>query len=458
MSHAQDYALAHANRFRKELHDLLRIPSVSTDPAFASEVRRAAAWLADHLAEMGLTTELIETERHPLVYAEWLAAEADAPTILIYGHYDVQPAVLADGWATEPFDPVEKDGKLYARGATDDKGQFFTHVKAVEALLKAEGTLPVNVKFILEGEEESGSGSIRHFLDEHPERLQADVCVISDTSMSHIDQPEIVSALRGGIALELHVTGPRQDLHSGMYGGTVHNPAQALAEILSKLHLADHSVAVPGFYDDVLLLSDDERTEIAQLPWTEADWREETGAPAPWGEADYSLRERIGARPTLEICGMTGGYAGDGFKSIIPGKAIAKISCRLVANQEPIRIFEAVSAYIASITPPTVQSEVIFMRGAPAAQVDITHPVMQAAVAAYEQGWGAQPVFVREGGSIPIVAGFQAQLNLPVILMGFGLNTDNLHGPNEHFSVEMFHRGVATSIAFLRALEMHGIK
>ena len=457
MTHAQDYAQTHAERFRQQLHDLLRIPSVSTDPAFASEVRRAAVWLTDHLAEMGLKTELIETERHPLVYAEWLEAGADAPTLLIYGHYDVQPAVMADGWATEPFEPVEKDGKLYARGATDDKGQFFTHVKAVDALLQAEGTLPVNVKFILEGEEESGSGSISRFLNEHPERLQADVCVISDTSMSHIDQPEIVSGLRGGIALELHVTGPRQDLHSGMYGGTVHNPAQALAEILIKLHHADHSVAVPGFYDDVLLLNDDERAEIARLPWTEVDWQGETGAPAPWGEAEYNLRERIGARPTLEICGIASGYAGDGFKSIIPGKAIAKISCRLVANQEPVQVFEAVRDYIADITPPTVQSEVIYMRGAPAAQVDITHPAMQAAVTAYEQGWGAHPVFVREGGSIPIVAGFQAKLNLPVLLMGFGLSTDNLHGPNEHLTIEMFHRGVATSIAFLRAVNNHRV-
>lgn len=449
MPHAQDYARTHAEEFQRQLHELLRIPSVSTDPAFASEVRRAADWLVEHLTRIGLKAELIETQRHPLVYAEWLEAGDDAPTVLIYGHFDVQPAVMADGWATEPFEPVEKDGKIYARGATDDKGQFFAHVKAVESLLAAESKLPVNVKFILEGEEESGSGSISRFLEAHTGKLQADVCVISDTSMSHIDQPEIVYALRGSVALEVHVTGPSQDLHSGMYGGTVHNPAQALAEILAQLHDADHSVAVPGFYDDVLALSDEERAEVARVTWGEADWRAETGAPAPWGEAAYSLRERIGARPTLEICGVSSGYTGAGIKSIIPGKAIAKILCRLVANQDPMRVSEVIRDYIANMTPPTVESEVVMLRGAPAAQVDLTHPAMQAAVTAYEQGWGAPPAFVREGGSIPIVAGFQARLNLPVILMGFGLNSDNLHGPNEHFSVEMFHRGVATSIAFL---------
>lgn len=447
---AHEYASDHAGEFRQQLHEWLRIPSISTDPAYAAEVRRAALWLVDHLRGMGLETRLIDTERHPLVYAEWLGAGADKPTVLIYGHYDVQPADKADGWATEPFEPVERDGKIYARGATDDKGQTFAHIKAIESLLMTDGKLPVNVKLLIEGEEESGSTSIWTYLDQHGDQLQADVCVISDSSMAHIDQPVIVPALRGGAVMELRVTGPRQDLHSGMYGGSVHNPALALAEILSKLHHTDHSVAVPGFYDDVAPLSDEERAETAKIDWTEAEWHSETGAPLPWGEGDYSLYERVGSRPTLEITGIAGGYAGSGFKSVIPHQAIAKIGCRLVANQNPQRIYECIRDYVAQITPPTVQAEVVFVRGAPAATMDIQHPAMQTASAAYERGWGARPIFRREGGSIPIVSGFQARLSLPVILMGFGLNTDNLHGPNEHFSIEMFHRGVATAIHFLR--------
>lgn len=450
------YARDHARRFRHELYDLLRIPSISTDPAYAAEVRRAAEWLVEHLSRVGLRAERIDTQRHPLVYAEWLEA-GDAPTVLIYGHYDVQPAVIEDGWDSDPFEPVERDGKIYARGATDDKGQFFAHVKAIESLLKTGSRLPVNVKLIIEGEEEAGSVSILRFVGEQPDKLRANVCVISDTSMTHIAQPEMVYALRGGVACELHVTGPRQDLHSGMYGGTVHNPAQALAEILAQLHHPDGRVAVPGFYDDVRPLSDTERAGLARLDWTEADWLEATGAPAPWGEAGYSLRERIGARPTLEITGIIGGYGGNGYKSIVPHKAIAKIGCRLVADQEPRKIYDLLRDYLAAITPPTVRAEVVWGRGFPASLVNIDHPVMQVAARAYEQGWGTRPVFMREGGSIPIVGDFQRKLGLPVALMGFGLNSDNLHGPNEHFSIEMFQRGIDTSIAFLQLMgEMRG--
>lgn len=445
---AYDYARQHSDHFRRELHDLLRIPSVSTDMAFAAECRRAADWLVEHLRSIGLAAERIDTARHPMVYAEWMGAGA-APTVLIYGHYDVQPAVIEDGWDSEPFEPVEREGKIYARGVTDDKGQFFAHIKAVESLLRAEGRLPVNVRFIIEGEEESGSGSIMRFVAEQPEKLRADVCVISDGSMSRLDEPVIVHALRGGMVFELHITGPSQDLHSGMFGGTVHNPALALAEMLSKMHLPDGRVAVPGFYDDVRTLSDDERALMAQIEWTEDEWRSVTGAPQPWGENGYSLLERIGARPTLEITGMTSGYTGSGFKSIVPGRAVAKIACRLVPNQDPQRVFECVREYIARITPPTVSSEVLYGRGFPASEVDLNHPAMQVAVRAYERGWGARPAFRREGGSIPIVGDFQQKLGLPVVLMGFGLDSDGLHGPNEHYSIAMFERGIATSIAFL---------
>jgi len=448
---ALDYAKEHREEFREELQDFLRIPSISTDPAYADDVRQAAHWLIAHLSSIGLKTELLEAEdRHPLVYAEHKAANEDAKTVLIYGHYDVQPALKSDGWESEPFEPVARDGKIYARGATDDKGQTFAHIKAVESLLKSEKNLPVNVKFIIEGEEEAGSQFIAQFVQEHPERLAADVCVISDSSMADIEQPVILNALRGTALFTLTVHGPKQDLHSGMFGGTVHNPLQALAEIIAQLHDADGKVAVPGFYDAVRKLTEAEREAIAQIPWDNVTWAEETGAPLPWGESDYTLRERVGARPTLEITGIAGGYYGEGFKSIVPQKALAKISCRLVADQKPDDIAEKFRKFIAKIAAPTVEVDVQYMGGAPASHVNIESPMMQAAISAYEKGWGQTPLFKREGGSIPIVGDLQTRLKLPVILMGFGLGSDNLHGPNEHFSIEMFHKGIDTAIWFLK--------
>ncbi len=453
MTLALTYAEQHADQFKQELIDFLKIPSVSTDASYADDVQRAATWLADHMREIGLTVEVIETDgRHPLVYAEHIVSE-DAKTVLFYGHYDVQPAVIEDGWDSDPFDPVEKDGKLYARGATDDKGQMFIHVKAVEALLRSDDALPVNVKFIIEGEEESGSQAITAFVAEQGAKLAADVCVISDTSMSDIEQPVIINALRGVLAFELTVTGPGQDLHSGMYGGSVHNPLQALAEFIAKFHNDEGAVAVPGFYDDVRPLSDADREEIAALPWDNVAWSEDTGSPVPWGEDDYSLRERIGARPTLEVNGMAGGYYGKGLKAIIPHKAWAKISCRLVADQDPQDIMEKIQRYINKIKPPTVNVEITALgKGKEAALINTDTPAMQAAIVAYEKGWGAQPIFKREGGSIPIVSDFQNTLNLPVIMMGFGLDTDGLHGPNEHYRIEMFHKGIQTMIHFLQQM------
>lgn len=452
MTTPHEYARAQADAFRAQLHELIRIPSVSADPAYAPHMQRAASWLADHLNGIGLSAEVIPAQGHPLVYAEWLKAGPDARTLLIYGHYDVQPAALEDGWDSDPFEPVEKNGAIYARGADDNKGQFFAHVKAVESILAARGALPLNIKIILEGEEESGGESIARYVAESGARLAADVCVISDSSILTPDQPSIVYALRGIAAMELRVTGPSHDLHSGSYGGSVHNPLQALTEIVAALHDADGRVTVPGFYDDVLALSDQERAELAKIPWTEADWQAQTGAPQSWGEAGYSLRERTGARPTLEVNGLGGGYAGQGFKTVLPASGIAKISCRLVANQDPYRIYERIRDYIASITPPTVRSELIYLSGGHGAQVDINDPAMQAAVMAYEKIWGARPVFMREGGSLPIVAEFQRHLNVPVILMGFGLDSDGIHGPNEHFPVALFHKGVDTAIHFYYAL------
>ncbi|MCU0476720.1 MAG: dipeptidase [Anaerolineae bacterium] len=449
-----EYARANAERFRQDLHALLRIPSVSATPELAGEVRRAGQWLVDEMTRIGFpSVELVETAGHPIVYGEWLTAGADAPTILLYGHYDVQPADrVKDNWDSEPFEPIEKDGKIIARGSTDDKGPVVAHLKAIESIIQTTGALPVNLKVIFEGEEEVSSLHLGAFVSANLDRLKADACLISDTSIYAPDIPSIVYSLRGLVYMELHVQGPKDDLHSGVYGGTVHNPAQALAEIITQLHNPDGSVAVSGFYDEVQPLSDEERAALAKVPWRKADWAMGTGLELPWGEAQYSLRERVGARPTLEINGMASGFYGEGAKTVLPAKAMAKISCRLVADQDPRRIYERVRDFVASITPATVKSEVRLLHTGDAALVDRHSQPVQAAVQAYKAGWGgAEPVFVREGGSIPIVANFQRDLGIPVVLMGFGLDTDGAHGPNEHFHVERYHKGIETIIHFYSA-------
>lgn len=450
---ARAYSREHADRFRKELHDLLKIPSLSGDPAHAGDVRRAADWLADHLRELNLANvEVMPTDGHPVVYGEWLGAGPDSPTALVYGHYDVVPASVEDGWDTEPFEPVEKDGKIYARGATDDKGQLFIHIKALESYLRTGDGPPVNMKFLLEGEEEVSSPNLRPFLEANLDLLQADVCIISDSSMPTIDEPSILHSLRGMTYVEIEVEGPHDDLHSGFYGGAVHNPALALVEILSKLHNPDHSIAVPGFYDDVVPLTDVERAEIAKTAISDEQLTDATGIPAIWGEADYTIKERVTARPTLEINGIGSGWTGPGPKTIIPAKAMAKVSCRLVGNQDPQKIYEQIKSYVESITPDTVQVSVNLVTTGEPALIDFTIPEMQAAARAYERGWGAIPAFTRGGGSIPVVADFSNMMNMPVVMMGYGLDTDGLHGTNEHFTIEMFHRGIETAIVYLDEL------
>lgn len=454
MQPALDYAAQNAAAFRQQLFDLIRIPSVSTLPERAGAVREAAQWLADNMRRAGIeNVAVMPTAGHPVVYGDWLHAP-DAPTVLIYGHYDVQPAEKADGWDGDPFQPVERDGKVYGRGATDDKGQMFAHIKAVESILQTVGTLPVNVKFVIEGEEEIGSPNLPPFLAEHKDKLGADVCVISDGSILSEAQPSIVYALRGLTALEIEVHGPAHDLHSGMYGGAVHNPVQALAEIIAGLHDADGKVTVPGFYDDVLALSAAERAELSRTDISEAEWIAQNGAPAAWGEPEFSIRERVGARPTLEINGMAGGFYGAGVKTVLPARALAKITCRLVADQHPQKIFDLIKKHVEATAPPTVRVEVRQLKGSGhPALVDINAPSMQAAITAYERGFGAPPVFMREGGSIPVVADFQQTLGVPVVLMGFGLNTDSPHGPNEHFHLSMFSKGINTAIHFLDAIK-----
>lgn len=450
MTAPHEYAKAHAQVFLDQLKDFIRIPSVSTLPERTGDVQKAAEWLANDMRRVGLQNiEIMPTKGHPVVYAEWLGAGADAPTILVYGHYDVQPAVMEDGWDNDPFDPVERNGRLYARGSSDDKGQAFLHVKAAEAMLANGGKPRVNLKFLIEGEEEIGSPNVGQFIKDNREKLKADACVVSDTGIKDINTPSMGYSTRGLMYLEFEVFGPKQDLHSGGYGGIVHNPAQATAEIIAKLHNEDGSIAVPGFYDDVLPLSAQERNVLQESAPTEADYQSATGVPQLWGEADYALHERIGARPTLEINGFVSGFYGAGSKTVLPAKALVKLSCRLVANQAPQRIFELVRDYILKIAPPTVKVEVRLIASAYPALMDLNSQAVQAASYAYEQVWHKKPFFERGGGTLPILADFQQQLNnLPIVLMGFGLHDDGAHGPNESFTIELFHKGIDTAIHF----------
>jgi acetylornithine deacetylase/succinyl-diaminopimelate desuccinylase-like protein len=447
---ARQYSRANGERFLNELIEVLRIPSISADSAHAGDVKRTAEWLAASLRAIGVDgVAIMPTAGHPVVYGEWLGAGPDKPTVLVYGHYDVVPAAIEDGWDTEP---VVKGGKVYARGATDDKGQLYVHAKAVESYVRAGDGPPVNVKFLLEGEEEVSSPNLRPFIETHLDLLASDVCVISDSSMPTIDRPMITHSLRGMTYVEIEVEGPHVDLRSGFYGGAVHNPALALAQILSRLHNPDGSIAVPGFYDDVVALTDAERAEVARAGITDAELLAATGVPAIWGDPAYTIKERVSARPTLEINGILSGWTGPGPKTIIPARAMAKVSCRLVGNQDPQKIYELIRQYVASLAPPTVKATMTLLTTGEPALIDFSQPKMQAAARAYEKGWGATPVFTRGGGSLPIVADIYNLMRIPVVMMGYGLDTDGLHGTNEHYSVEMFQRGIETAIVYLDEL------
>jgi acetylornithine deacetylase/succinyl-diaminopimelate desuccinylase-like protein len=447
------YLEDNAGRQIEELIDWLRIPSVSTQSEHCEDMVRAAHWLANHLEEIGLEhVKVKETDGHPLVYGEWLHAGEDYPTVLIYGHYDVQPVDPLDKWITPPFEPSVRGDNLFARGTTDDKGQLFALVKALEALLEVRGELPVNIKLIAEGDEESGASSLESYMKENRKKLAAEVCLISDTSIISADQPSLNYGLRGIWACELVVRGPRGDLHSGVYGGVVHNPAQALAELIASMHDSEGRVTVPGFYDDVADLHPSERKKLAQVPHGEAEILEETGVPALYGVPGFTPVERIGARPTLEINGMWGGFINEGYKTVIPAEARARISCRLVPDQDPDRIGRVVTEFLERAAPSTVSIEVIPLFGTGAVMIDPETPAMQAAARAYELAFGAAPVFTREGGGIPIVSTFQQLLGAQVILMGFGLPDDNAHAPNEKIHLPNFHRGIRTAILFMDEL------
>jgi acetylornithine deacetylase/succinyl-diaminopimelate desuccinylase-like protein len=451
MGTAFEYAQAHGQRFVDQLSELLRIPSVSTMPEHAADVERAARWLVEDMQRLGIEAQIFQKDGYlPLVYGEWNGAGPDAPTALLYCHYDVQPAFLADGWDTEPFTPTLKDGRIYARGAVDSKGHVIANLKAIESMLNADEPCPVNLKILFEGEEESGSEHIFQFVGENSDLLHADVCVVSDGSMPDLNQPVLDYGLRGIITFEVIVSGPQRDLHSGHYGGNIHNPLQALVEILAQLHDESGHVTVPGFYDAVQPLSAEERETLAGITeLMEKEWHDVTGAPALWGEPEYRVPERVGARPTLEINGIAGGYYGEGFKTVIPARAIAKVSCRLVPNQEPVTIYTLVSDYLRQLASPTIKLEVkLLEEGAPGIVLDRSSTPMQAAFVAYESAWGVRPLYSRAGGSIPVVSAFQKHLKAPIVLLPYGYKGCGAHSVNEHMYLNLFHRGIATAITF----------
>jgi acetylornithine deacetylase/succinyl-diaminopimelate desuccinylase-like protein len=449
---ASEKVLAHLDAHRddhvQQLCDFLRIPSISSQAAHAQDVRRACAFVADELRELGLTVEVIETDGHPLVYAE-SEQRPDRRTLLFYGHYDVQPVDPLDLWTTPPFEPRIENGIVYARGASDDKGQLYAHVKALEAFVRTGTELPVNVKFIIEGEEECGGHGIYRYTEANRDKLACDAVVISDTTLYNETTPGICYSLKGLAYMEIRVKGPDKDLHSGSYGGTVQNPGNALAEIIAGLKDRDGRCTVPGFYDDVLDLDQDERDGFAALGYTDEILKAETGAPAAFGEKDYTTLERMWARPTCDVNGIVSGYGGEGAKTIIPARALAKVSMRLVPNQDPDRIAAAFAEHVMSIAPAGVEVEVVNHHNAAPVLVSRHSTMMQAGMAALKAGFGADPVFIREGGSIPIVGTFEACLGAPVLLLGYGLSTDNIHSPNEKFDLVNFWNGARTTAVLM---------
>ncbi len=431
-----------------ELMEFLRIPSVSTYSRYASDVRRAAEWVLGHLQRMDFKTQIIQTERHPIVYAERMDAPGNA-TLLIYGHYDVQPPEPLEEWVTPPFSPEIRDGYVYARGATDDKGQFFTYLKAIEAILAVDKKLPINIKFVVEGEEEIGSPNLEPFLRQNRELLASDVVAISDSSQFIQGIPAITYGLRGLSYLQIDVQGPRFDLHSGGFGGLVANPAMVLAQMLTKLKNEDETVAIPGFYDDVIEIERWEREEMAALHFDEEKLKGYLGVDELVGEPGFTPMERKTARPTLDINGLWGGFSGEGAKTIIPAKAGAKVSMRLVPNQSNAKINRLFKEFIEIHTPPGVKVSVTELHGADAVVISRDQKSVHAAEKAIEAGFGKAPVFIREGGSIPIVNLLKEVLGVDSILMGWGSPDDGAHSPNERFFLDDFHRGTRSAAAFV---------
>jgi len=446
---ALSYAQEHKDQILDELIEFVSIPSVSTDPEKKTEMQRAAQWVANQLHNLGFeNVKILPTARHPVVYGESLKAGSDKPTVLIYGHYDVQPAEPLELWGTPPFEPTQRGENLYGRGASDMKGQVIASLKAVEAYAHT-GDLPINIKFIIEGEEEIGSPSLEQFLTENKDMLSSDFAINPDTGMIDADTPTITYGLRGLAYFELRVTGPEHDLHSGIFGGTVHNPAQVLCELIAGMHDENGRVTLPGYYDSVRSLSDEERAELARLPLDETFYLEQTGAPELFGETGYTAYERVGARPTLEVNGLLSGFTGEGSKTVLPAKAMAKISMRLVPDQNPGEVYQQFKRFLEGNAPPTIRWELEDLNHGDAAITDCNMPGVVALSQAMEATWGKKPVYKREGGSVPVVAQMQKILGIESVLTGFGLQDDNLHAPNEKIHLPTFFNGIDTFIRYL---------
>jgi acetylornithine deacetylase/succinyl-diaminopimelate desuccinylase-like protein len=445
MQNVIDFIHANRDRYVDELKAYLAIPSISALPQHAADVRACAEWSAAEMQRVGLqNVRLIETPGNPVVYGDWLGAPG-APTILFYGHYDVQPIDPIELWESPPFEATIRDGEIYARGAADDKGQVFMHLKAIEAYLRQNGSLPVNMKLVLEGEEEVGSAHLDDFIREHKGELGADVVVISDSPMFDRGVPSICYGLRGLVYFQIDLRGTKSDLHSGSFGGAVANPAFVLATVLAQMKDKSGRIRIPGFYDEVRPLDEAEREEFKRLPFNETRYRKELGAPKLFGERGFSTLERIWGRPTFEVNGLLSGFTGEGAKTVIPAVAMAKVSMRLVPDQNPDTIAERFEAYVRKVTPKTVELRVTRMHGGRPWMTGFDNPFVQAAGRAIELGFGERPVFNREGGSIPVVSTFQEVLGLPAVLFGVGLPDENAHAPNEKLDLGNFHNGVIAS-------------
>jgi len=446
---AIEFAHSQKDRFLEELFALLRVPSISTLPEHAGDVRFVAEMLVAELKRIGMeNVRLIETEGHPLVYADWLHADGK-PTCLCYGHYDVQPAEPLEEWLSPPFEPTVRNGNVYARGAVDDKGQMYMHLKALESMLKTDGELPLNIRVLLEGEEEVGGEAIAKYVAEHPAELKSDFALISDTELFAPDLPTLCVGLRGMIYTEIEARGSKTDLHSGMYGGAAPNAFVALAQVIAQLKDAEGHVMIPGFYSKVASPSEDELKAWKSLPFDEEEYRQkEVGSSVLTGESGYSVLERTWSRPTLDVHGMPGGFIGAGAKTVIPAKAVAKVSMRLVPDMKPQETFALYKKYVESLCPKGIQLEVRLIHSGEAIVIGTDNPYIKAAQKALHDVWGKDTVFIRSGGSIPIVGDFERNLKIPSVMMGFGLPDDNLHAPNEKFHLANFDRGIDSLIHF----------
>lgn len=455
---APTYLQTHRERFLDELKDFLRIPSVSTDPLHKNDMQSAALWLQNHLQKVGFEHVQIDpTHGHPVVYADHLHAGPSAQTVLIYGHYDVQPADPLDLWTSAPFDPAVRGDYLFARGSSDMKGQILACVNAIEAILNHD-RLPVNVKFLIEGEEEIGSPNLADYLEANKAKLACDFALNPDTGMMAADLPTIVYGLRGLAYFELRVHGPDHDLHSGMFGGMIHNPAQALCELIAGMHDKSGRVTLPHFYDSVLPLSERERGELARLPISDEEYLRQTGAPAMWGEEGYTPVERVGARPTLEICGLLSGFTGEGSKTVLPSWAMAKISMRLVPDQDPDEVHRQILAYLEENAPQTITWELKKLAGGPACMTDPNLPATHALSDALQSTWGIPPLYKREGGSVPVTAEMQKILGIDSVLTGFGLPDDNIHSPDERLHLPTFEKGTRALVQYFYNLGQLEVK